>query len=62
MSVNLRVENVTQIKSRITINVGVSLKIRKNRIGEKIYIFRIMLHVLVKMVNIYEVLQFSDYA
>ena len=46
------VENVTQIKSAITINVDVSVKIQKKVIcGGKI-IFGILLRVPVKMVNI----------
>ena len=42
------VENVTQIKSGITINVVVSAKIKKNICAKKI-IFEILLHVLVKI-------------
>ena len=44
------VETVTQIKSEITINVGASVEIQKNMCAKKI-IFRILLHILVKMVN-----------
>ena len=47
---NLMVENVIQIKSVITINAGVSVK---NIIYVK-KIFGTLLHVLAKMVNIYE--------
>ena len=47
---NLMVENVIQIKSVITINVGVSVK---NIIYVK-KIFGTLLHVLAKMVNIYQ--------
>ena len=42
-------ENVTQIKSGITINVDASLK---NIIYMKMNIFGILLHVVVKMGNI----------
>ena len=49
---NLMVRNVTQIKSGIMINVGVALEIRKKYImcAKKI-IFAILLHVVVKLVN-----------
>ena len=47
---NLMVENVIQIKSVITINAGVSVK---NIIYVK-KIFGTLLHVLAKMVNIYQ--------
>ena len=46
---NLMVENVIQIKNVITINVGVSVK---NIYVKKI--FGTLLHVLAKMVNIYQ--------
>ena len=45
------VENVTQIKSWITINVNVSAKIKKNIMRTKKIIFGIQVHVLVKEVN-----------
>ena len=49
------VENVIQIKIGITINVDSSVKIRRNVCAQNI-IFRIAVHVLVKTVNIQEVL------
>ena len=51
------VRNVTQIKSGIMINVGVALEIRKKYImcAKKI-IFAILLHVVVKLVNMTELL------
>ena len=53
MNVNLilMVENVIRIKSGITINVGVSVKIKENIVGERKIIFGIMQHAVVKMVN-----------
>ena len=50
------VENIIQIKSGITINVDVSVEIRKNIICAKKIIFRILLHVVAKIVNIKQVL------
>ena len=41
-----------QIKSGITINVGVGEKIRKSITGEKKIKFGILLHVIMKKVNI----------
>ena len=52
VNVNLMVENVIKIKSEITINIGVSTKSQKNVICAKKIIFGILLHVVVKMVNI----------
>ena len=45
-------KNGIQIKIRITINVGMNAKIRENIIFAKKIIFRTLLNVLVKMVNI----------
>ena len=45
-------ENVIQIKSRITRNVDVSVKIWKNTICAKNIIFGVVLHVVAEMVNI----------
>ena len=51
------VKNVAQIKYGITINISVSAKVRKKAIcAKKKSIFGILLHVLVKMINIQEVL------
>ena len=50
------IKNKTWIKSRITINVGVSAKIQKNILRAKNIIFRIILHVIVKMINMLEIL------
>ena len=52
VSVNLIVEDVIQIKSRITIKVDVSVKIQKNIMCVKKIIFGILLHVVEKMANI----------
>ena len=48
-------ENVIQIKSGITINVYVSVKTQKIIVCAKKIIFGIVLHLVAKMVNIYEV-------
>ena len=48
------VENVTQIKRGITINVDMSAKIQENMCAKKI--FRILVYVLEKMANIWKVL------
>ena len=48
----LMVVNVIQIKSRITIYVGASIKTQKNTMCRKDIIFEVLLHVVVKMVNI----------
>ena len=45
------VENVTRIKSGITINVGATVKIGKNIMCAKNIIFGILLHVVVKIKN-----------
>ena len=50
------VENVTQIKSEMTISVGESVKILKNIMCTKKVIFGILPHVVVKMVNMQGVL------
>ena len=50
------VENVTRIKSGTTVNVGVREKTQKNIMHAKKIIFGILLHVVVKMVNMQEVL------
>ena len=52
VNVIFMVENVIQIKSGITINVGASVKILKNIVCAKKIIFGILLHVVEKMVNI----------
>ena len=49
-------ENVTQIKSRITLNANVSVKILKNIMCAKKIRLGILLHILVKTVW-----RFSDY-
>ena len=56
VNVNLIVENVANIKSVITINVGVSVKIQQNIMFTKNTILRILLHVVVKMENMQDVL------
>ena len=50
-NVSLMVENVIQIKSGITINVSVSAKTKKIKCMQK-NMFRILLHVVAKMVDI----------
>ena len=52
VNVNLMEENVIQIYGGVTINVDVSVK---NIICEKI-LFGILLHVIAKMVSIYQIL------
>ena len=54
MQCKVDIENVIQIKSGI--NIDVSVKIRKNIICAKKITFAILLHLVVKMVNIYQVL------
>ena len=54
--VNLIVENVIQIESWITINVDVSVKIGKNIIYAKKFIFGILMHVVINAVTILQVL------
>ena len=49
------VQNVTQIKSRLTTNVGVSVKLKKPIVCVT-KIFAILLYVVVKMAKMYEVL------
>ena len=56
VNVNLIVENVANIKSVITINVGVSVKIQQNIMFTKNTILRILLHVVVKTENMQDVL------
>ena len=51
-NVNLMVENITQIKSGITINFDASVKIQKNKMCVKTIIFGILSQAVVKMVNI----------
>ena len=52
VNVILMVENVTRMKSGITINVGVSVKIRKNIMFVKKVISGMLLHVVLEMANI----------
>ena len=53
VNVNLMIENVIQNESGITINSNVSVK---NIIDVKKIMFGILLHVVVKMVNIEQIL------
>ena len=46
------VEYVIQIKPKIMINVGTSVKIKKNIVCAKKVIFGVFLHVVVNMANI----------
>ena len=50
------VENVIQIESWITINVDVSVKIGKNIIYAKKFIFGILMHVVINVVMILQIL------
>ena len=52
VNVNLMVENVIETKSGITINVGASVKMKKNTECAKKITFGILLHVIEKIVNI----------
>ena len=56
VNASLTVANVTQIKIRIMINVGVSGKIQKSKMCAKKIIFAILLHVVAKKANIQQVL------
>ena len=51
-NVNLKVEKVIRIKSRIMINVDVGAKTQKNIMHAKSIISRILLQAIVKMLNI----------
>ena len=51
VNVNLIVEIVIQIKSEITINVGVSVKIQNIIVCAKNIIFGILLHEVAEMVS-----------
>ena len=53
-------ENITRIKSRITVSVGVSVKILKNKVHVKKIIFGILLHVVVKIANIWKVIMCNE--
>ena len=50
------VENVIRIKSGTTINLDVSAKTQENLKRDKKLVFRIQVHVLVKMVKTLEIL------
>ena len=56
VNASLMADNVTRIKSGITINVSVSAKIKKNIMYTKKIIFGILLQEVVEMVNMQEVL------
>ena len=56
ININLMVKNVIQIKIRITINIDVSAKFRKNIMCAKKIIFRNLVLVFGKMVSFQEVL------
>ena len=56
ININLMVENVTQSKSGIMVSVGVNVRIHKSIICVKNIILEMLLHVLVKMVDMKEVL------
>ena len=50
------VENVIQIKSGMTINIGASVKIQKNIMSAEKTIIGILLDLIAKIVNIKQVL------
>ena len=50
-NVSLVAANVTQIKSGRTRNVGASVKIQNNIMCAKKFIFEILIHIAVEMVN-----------
>ena len=50
-NVSSMVENVTRINSEITINTDASAKILNNIVHAKMILFGILLHSVVKMVN-----------
>ena len=56
LNVILKAANVTRIKIGRPINIGVSEKIPKNIMRAKRIIFGILIHVVVKMENIWQVL------
>ena len=56
INVNLMVKNVIQIKIRISINIDVSAKFRKNIMCAKKIMFRNLVLVFGKMVSFQEVL------
>ena len=53
-------EDITRIKSGITVSVGVSVKILKNKVHVKKIIFGILLNVVVKMANIWQVIMCNE--
>ena len=55
------VRNVIQSKSGIAIYVDVSVKIGKNKICAKKIIFGILLYVVAKMVNIFQLLLMNQW-
>ena len=52
VNVNLMLENLSQIKSGITINVDVNARIWENIMYARKVIFGVLVHVFVKLVNI----------
>ena len=52
VNVNLAIENVTQIKIGIMINVDVSANIQKNMMYVKKIIYGILAHLFMKLLNI----------
>ena len=55
-NVNLMVENVIPIKSGLMVVIDVSIKFQKNIMCAKKIIFEILLHVVMKMVNVQQIL------
>ena len=55
VKVSLMIENVTWIKTGITVNVGVTVKIEKNICAKKVN-FGILQNLAAKMVNLQDVL------
>ena len=52
VNINMMVENVIQTKCRMVISVNVSTKIYQYIISAKNIIFRVLVHILVKLMNI----------
>ena len=52
VNANLAVKNLIQIKSGIEININVDVKIQQNIMYVKKFMFGILVHVLVKLIDI----------
>ena len=56
VNVNVMIENVIQIKSRIKKNVDVSIKIQQNIVHAKKIMLGILTYVLVRLMNIEKIM------